>query len=182
MMCVMQLLDTAAFAPLSCELVVMCDARIRFDFQFLGYCHVCIMGFRLYFGCEQWFKLLPLPMTDTIHLTVAATLENHASFTPQPAPDASCAVTFPAPFDAFHPPSHFVKFLMPFCVEIRFVSRHVVIYRICFGLFLAFVTGFALCFIAVNHLINTSLIPSQRSSERATSRHACARSAVRFSR
>ena len=52
-MCGMQLLDAPAFAALSCEPIVMCDARIRFDFEFLGYCHVCIIGFMFrHFGCD----------------------------------------------------------------------------------------------------------------------------------
>jgi hypothetical protein len=68
---------------------------------------------------------LPLPVTPFmafIHRTVASILEAHASaFTPQVSLDCSGALLFPAPIDAFHPPSHFINFLMQFCGEIRFV-------------------------------------------------------------
>lgn len=72
-----------------------------------------------------FLRQLPLPVMPFmafIHRTVAAILEAHASaFTPQVSLDCSGALLFPAPIDAFHPPSHFINFLMQFCGEIRFV-------------------------------------------------------------
>jgi hypothetical protein len=84
--------------------------------------------------------MCPVSAPHASRLAVAAILLAHSSTAPTSLPscDASHALHLPTFADAYHPPSHFVKFLLPFCGEIRCILILMMITSIPWFVFCAF--------------------------------------------